>query len=131
MSRIVKTIKRLSRRAGGTRQEFTVTRAPKSTYGADGFPVNGATTTLTIKGVIQPVNADSEGGRILQTMPAAFHGSELRTIWTETQLIGLTNDNEPDTILIDGDTWTVVRVAHWIALGEEYYKAVIAKQGTP
>lgn len=81
-------------------------------------------STFSILACAQPLN-----GRDLMRLPEGMREREAMALWTRTELRGKLADNDPDSVVIDGDTYEVTTVKRWANLGN-YYRAVVVKTVT-
>ena len=102
--------------------DYTVTRSANGTY-VNGRLVAGAPSTFSIEASIQPVT-----GRELQALPEAYHGEEVKVIYTVTELLAAPT---PDVVTIDGEAWEVFKCQRWQAFGGTHYRAHAARSETP
>jgi hypothetical protein len=102
---------------------YTVTRQSPSDYGDDGRLQDPTTSTFDVVASVQPVN-----GRELQRLPEGLRTSEVRKLYTATQLKTQGAAQDPDLIQIDGDSWEVQTVERWDILGG-YWKVLVSKVG--
>ena len=109
-----------------TATSYTVTRTAAGSY-TTGLYTSGATSTFTIVASIQPFGM----GRNLEAPVDGQHGSEVRVLWTTTELRTRAPLNDADTISIDSETWRVVQVERWQAFGEAFYQVRIARVTSP
>lgn len=100
---------------------YTVTRTPAATF-VDGWAVPGTATTLSIEAGVYPLT-----GRELEVMSEGQHGSEVRQLYTLTELWTRTPTHEPDQVTVDGELWTVQRLDKY----PSYYRALIARTAVP
>ena len=109
--------------------EYTVTRTATGAY-TKGRYTPAASTTLKVTGMLQPPTV-IESGRALQVLPEGQHSREIRILWTLTEMFTRTPTNDPDTVVVDSDTWEVLSVAKWIAFDTTHYKAILARVTLP
>lgn len=102
------------------RGPFTVTRKGASTY-TNGRASSPVPTTFATKLVVQPVS-----GRELERLPEGLRERELLSVWSPVELRTGAEEHEPDTIAIDGATYSVEKVEPWDKLGG-YWRAIAAK----
>lgn len=105
----------MSRRTTGT---YTVTRSIPSTDYDKGRPLPPTTSTLDIQANVQPTSGDD-----LESVPEAFRGHEMVSIWTTTELLAARpGANEADEIQVRGRRFRIIRVHRWDIEGG-FYKA--------
>lgn len=100
---------------------YTVTRTAAGSY-SGGLYTPGAESSFTIDAGIFPLT-----GRELANLPQGQHGTEVRQLFTLTELKTRTPSTEPDTIDISGETWEVLSVSQY----PSFYRALIARTDTP
>lgn len=105
---------------------YTVAREGSGTYVDGILQVGAADTPFSIVASIQPAS-----GRDLKNLPEAQHGEETRVVFTTTELRTRTPAGAPDTVMIDGEPWTVVRVERWQHWGTTHYRAYISRGLVP
>lgn len=106
-----------------TAAKYTVTRANGAGAYVNGLWVPGGTTTFDIVASIQPIS-----GREKQQLPEGFHTKEIRVVYTTTALQTQNGDALPDTVSIDGESWSVIRFERWQAFGGVHHVAYIARE---
>lgn len=104
---------------------YTITRTAPGGF-VKGRYTEGAQTTFTITGSIQPV-----GGRELEDLPEGQSGTEVRVIYTTTELFTRTPANESDYVTLDGEDWYVYRVERWQAFGGTHWVAYVSRLTSP
>ena len=104
--------------------DYTVTRTVAGSY-ASGRYTPGAPTTFEIEASVRPAS-----GRDLQQAEGVEHTTDLRRVYTTTELRTRTPTTEPDTIAIDGENWTVINVAHFGVFDGGHYRALVSRQVT-
>lgn len=105
---------------------FTVTRTVEGSFDDAGVYTPGGTSTFTIVASIQPVT-----GRDLSDLIQGQQGLETRVIYTLTELRTRRAGNDPDSIEIDDEPWTVIRVERFDAFGETHYRAYAQRTESP
>lgn len=109
---------------------FTVTRwLPSTALG--GVVTRGASSTFPIVASVQPVT-----GREIVPAPAATEGEEIKVLYTETEMRGVTKAGPPDQINIPNpsgvaETWEVKAAHKWDAFEEIFYVVFVSKRGKP
>lgn len=84
----------------------------------------GAPTVIPIVAYIEP----KTGGQ-LEDLAEGQRKNEIRTLFTTTEVRGGAN---PDTIVVDGDSWTFTNVERWDGLsGSPHYRCEIARTTNP
>jgi hypothetical protein len=104
---------------------YAVTRAATGSYSGGRYSA-GSTTTFNIDAVIQPAT-----GRVLDSLPEAQRGGEVRSIWTLTELRTRTPSSAPDVVTIDGEAWVVTTVKRWESFDPTYYFALALRGVQP
>lgn len=102
---------------------YTVTRVVAGSHDADGKYTAGASSTFPIVAYIEPTI-----GRELEDLPEGQRGNEVRTVYTETELLAAAR---PDSIAIAGEAWSVIRVERFDGLGGSHFRARAARTATP
>ena len=82
----------------------------------NGRYASGAQTALSIVASVQPAT-----GRQKLILPEAYHSEETKVIYTTTELKTQDGSYEPDILTINGDIYSVVKVDHWEAFGNDHY----------
>ena len=100
---------------------LTVTRTQAGTM-ADGIETPGTSATFTITASVQPLD-----GRELQALPEGERGSEIRVIYTTTELKTRTATTATDRVEIDGEPYEVISVATWKAWGSTHYRCLASR----
>lgn len=99
---------------------YTVTRASAANTYVDGVVVAGATTTVSVIGVVQPIP-----GKDLDRLPEGIRDNEVKYLWTKDEL-RCGPDKVPDRVSVEGSTWQVEEVRKWDTMGA-YWRAIIRK----
>lgn len=102
---------------------YTVTRRDASTYVNGRSTSDSTPTTFDIVAGVRPAT-----GRQLQQIVGLQHGTEVRAVYTTTELRTRTPDNEPDTVSIEGEDWEVVDLDHFPSFGGGHYRAMVARR---
>lgn len=105
-----------------------------SRYGAgtfvDGVYVRNTPTTLLIDCVTEPAfNLNRVIGGVNLDVSGAVEGqrtTDIRQIWTTTELFSRTPTNDPDEVALQGKNWTVARVERWDLAGTVHFHVVLA-----
>lgn len=104
---------------------YTVTRRGAATV-TDGVATAGAVTSTFSTGpaVLRPLN-----GRELQALPEGYHADDVRKLLTTADLRTLDHATglPADTVTIDGEAWTVFRVATTTAFGGTHRQVWLAR----
>jgi hypothetical protein len=114
--------------------DLTVRRRTSGGFSAEtGLWEPGPVTTFVIEASVQPATGMQRvvGGRDMRSDEEGQHVSDVRVIYTPTQLMTRSAEFEPDEIDYDGGTWTVVRVEAWNGPDgptDTYYKAMITRE---
>jgi hypothetical protein len=103
-------------------EPYVVQRAAQGSY-VDGVFVPGTSSTLSIRAAVQPLT-----GRDLLELPEGHHASEVRLVFTTTELRSLSPDSAADIVVIDGINWRVVEVSRWDFDGDTHYRAMVSKR---
>lgn len=84
-------------------------------------------TTFTIVAAVQPARGLPRitGGRDMLSNEQNQHVVEALVMWTVTEVKERTPLNDPDELVYEGRTYTVVRSERWDAFDEIYWKAVL------
>lgn len=111
---------------------YTVQRRAVGSYDLHGRYTEGALTTLSIVADVQPLD-----GRTLLDDPDGRRGTDRRLLITTTQLYAQSpvaaeasappSGFEPDTVLIDGEAWTVTEVETWRSFGDVHYECIVTR----
>lgn len=111
-------------------QDFTVLRADPASegyYDDNGNWVEGDNTTaqFDIKGSLQPIT-----GNDLQILPEGLKRTDLKKLYTRTELRSLDdgNETEADKINIDGSVYEVHSVEKWVGRRLQHYKVLLVKE---
>lgn len=100
---------------------YTVTRYSPSAYGSDGRLDASTTATFTVDACVQPLT-----GRELERLPEGLQTSEVLALWSPVELKTQGAGQDPDSVLIDGDSYEVQKVERWNTLGA-YWRVLLAK----
>lgn len=101
---------------------YTVTRRSPSAYVA-GRLQPATTSTLTISACVQPI-----AGIDLQRLPEGMRIDGALSLWTTTPLFTKGAAQDPDQMVVEGETFEVATVEPWGVVGN-YYKAVLQRMG--
>lgn len=118
------TIARLS-----TDFSVTVYRRAHGTL-VDGIYTQAAATTFTIDCVTQPafnLNRVIGGANMVGHVDGQMT-TDVRQIWTTTELFTQSDTNDPDEIDLQGHMWTVARVERWENRGQVHFHVVLTAQ---
>lgn len=99
---------------------YNVTRRTTGGYTAGRLNAP-STATVPIVAMVQPLS-----GRDLKRMPEGMQTSELRAIWTTSELKLAGGGFEPDLVTVDGISWEVQLFEDWAVLGN-YRRYIAAK----
>ena len=102
---------------------YTVTRRADGTR-TGGVYTPGATSTITIPAVVVPLGAQG-----LEVVPEGFKVGDLLNILTGTEL--RPSATGPDTIVVNGETYTIYSVNSFELDGEVHWEAHAARQAIP
>ena len=102
-------------------RDVTLVRHAPGAYVGGRF-VDGPATTSTIRAAHQPATA-----RDLQDLPEGERVDAQRAVWTRTMLLGADEaaGRRADSLIIEGETWRVVRV--WPRTEAGFWKAIVGK----
>lgn len=110
--------------------DYTVTRTLKGAY-VDGIYTPGATSTLTIRAVMEPATGLQRvvGGFEMISGHQGRTTNDIRVLYTRTQLFAQTPTHDPDLVTINGRQFTVFRCEPWdlakdAANNEVHYRAL-------
>lgn len=94
--------------------DYVVTRRATGTT-VKGIYTPGATTTLTIRAVMEPATGLQRvtGGFEMISGHDGQHVNDIRVLYTRTQLLTRTRTNEPDLVTINSRQYTVFRCEPW------------------
>jgi hypothetical protein len=115
---------------GAENPAITVTRRGIGTLDAGVYIPNPNPTTFLIDACVQPAfNLNRVvGGADLK---ATFEGqsiTDVRQLFTRTELKTRTPETDPDVLTLFGADWTVARVERWDGDDDFYFHVVITKQ---
>lgn len=91
----------------------------------NGRAVRPSPTVLLMDADIQPVT-----GRLLRSVPEGVDTEDVRVVFTDFELLvgtkpdGLNKGREPDQVMIDGEPWRVIRVAHYNVISGHYQATI-------
>lgn len=113
--------------------DFTcvVSRRVAGTY-VDGIYTRATPTTLTIDCVTEPafnLNRVIGGANLLPGGIEGQQATDVRQLWTTTELFTVSKNNDADEIRLQGKDWTVARVERWDLSGEVHFHCVITAIG--
>lgn len=66
-------------------------------------------------------------GRTLDAVPEADRTSDMQLVFCDVELQTRAPGHEPDSIEVDGESWTVVRSEKWKHWGERHWRVFIAR----
>lgn len=103
---------------------FQVERASGGTY-VDGHHVPAAPVLFTIAASVQPV-----GKTQMQLLPEGQRATDLRQLWTDTELFTRDANQAPDVIRIEGERFYVLNVAEYFSNynAPSHYSVVICRE---
>lgn len=111
-------------------QDFTVLRADPADegyYDDNGDWIEGDNTTaqFDIQGSLQPIT-----GNDLQLLPDGLKRTDVRKLYTKTELRSINDDTEQeaDKITIDGSDYEVHSVEKWVGRRLQHYKVLLVKE---
>lgn len=108
-----------------------VSRRVVGTY-VDGIYIRATPTTFTIDCVTEPAfNLNRVIGGVNLNVDGNVEGqrtTDVRQIWTTTELFTQNPAYDPDEILLQGKNWTVARVERWDLSGEVHFHVVLSAQ---
>lgn len=102
---------------------YQVTRRTASSWSAEGYPVDGTTSTIAIEASVQPkgsgadVRVDASGRRL----------DYQYVVYTETELRTLSPTSTPDVVTIGGEPHEVVAVELWTLDDFTHCRAYVAR----
>lgn len=112
--------------ADGTPGGYVVTRTPSGTF-VNGRYTPGTPTTFTIDAVVEP-----DSGREIKVLAEGQFAEDTKVLWTSTQLVTMSPNNVPDTLVINGDIYSVARIeGPWNMSNVTFYKVSVARQRVP
>lgn len=103
---------------------YVVTRTAAPTF-TDGVATAGAASTFTTgPAILRPLT-----GKELQALSEGYHADDTRKLLTTADLRTLDNATglPADVVTIDGEAWTVFRVATTTAFGGTHRHAFVAR----
>ncbi len=109
---------------------YTVTRRAEGTW-TDGIYIpNPTTTTLAIRGVVQPAREIQRvvGGRDMREREQNQYVDDVQVIHTDTEIWTRKPGYDPDMITVDGGQWHVIRVEKWTIGGVTFWMGVITRE---
>jgi hypothetical protein len=108
---------------------YTVTRRPRGTF-VDGIYVPAASTTLQVRGVIQPAREIQRvtAGRDMREREQNQYTDDVRIIHTDTEIHTRTRTLDPDHITFEGGDWIVIRVEKWEFGSVTFWMGVITRE---
>lgn len=109
---------------------YTVTRRATGTWSAGRYTKNASSSTFNIVASVQPAFNMNRiiGGRDLQHTDQGQSVTNVRLLYTTTELFTRNATNDPDEVSIDGSDWTVTRVEKWDHTGRVHYKVVVTEK---
>lgn len=115
--------------AGLATGTYTVTRHVTGTWANGRYTKSASPTTFDIVASVQPAFNMNRiiGGRDLQHTEQGQYTTNVRLLFTITELFTRRPGFDPDEISIDGSTWTVTRVEKWDHTGRVHYKVVVSE----
>lgn len=105
---------------------YTVTRTPSGSYTLGRY-TPASPTTFTITAVVEPF-----GGREIKVLPEGQFAEDVAVLYTSTELLTMSPTSVPDSVAIDGDNYSVFRIAGpWTLRGATHYEVYVARQRVP
>lgn len=98
---------------------------PGETVLVNGRAVRPSPTVLLMDADIQPLS-----GRLLRSVPEGVNTEDVRVVFTDFELLvgiksdGLNKGREPDLVIVDGEPWRVIRVAHHNVISGHYQATI-------
>ena len=108
--------------------DYVVTRKLLGAF-TDGIYVSGATSTFTINAVVESATGLQRvvGGYEMRMDAQGQRATDIRVIYTRTQLRTRDHLYEPDRITIDDDQFTIFRCEPWDLNGETHFRALATR----
>lgn len=100
---------------------YTISRRTGGTW-VDGRYTRASPTTLTATMSEQPLS-----GSDLETLDEGQSTNNVRKYYTTTELFSRKDNQDPDELSIDSETWIVINVETWKAPDETFYKVLAMK----
>ena len=113
-----------------TDRGVTVNRYGTGTW-TDGVYTRATPTTLLIDCIVEPAYNLNRviGGQNLYGGVEGQGATDIRQIWTATELKTRTATTDPDEVIgLQGKNWTVARVERWDLDGQVHFHCVLAAQ---
>lgn len=109
---------------------YTVTRRATGTFVDGVYVQNPTSTTLQIRGVIQPAREIQRvtAGRDMREREQNQYTDDVRIIHTDTEIHTRTPTNDPDIISYESGNWIVIRVERWAISGIEFWMGLITRE---
>ena len=110
---------------------LSVSRYAVGTWANGIYTPVGSPTRFTIQAVVMPAYNLNRvvGGADLHAMVDDEKVTEVRQLYTRTELRTRTPTNDPDIVTnYEGASWTVIRVEKWTLIDQTAFHVVISKQ---
>jgi len=109
---------------------YTVTRRATGTFVDGVYVPNPTTTTLSIRGVVQPAREIQRvtAGRDMREREQNQYVDDVQIIHTDTEIHTRTATLDPDIITFDGGDWIVIRVEKWKFGNVTFWMGVLTKE---
>lgn len=109
---------------------YTVTRRAKGTWASGRYTKNPSTTSLQVVAVAMPAFNMNRiiAGRDYKHDDQGQYATNIRVLYTTTELYTVNEGFDPDVITIDGAQWTVTRVEKWDHTGRVHYRVIVTEQ---
>ena len=104
---------------------YTVTRYGSGSF-SNGDWTPGSPSTFSIVASIQPISKPD-----LVTIPEGHRISDVKQVFTTTELRTRNGDADPDRITINSEAWEVYSVDHWPEFADHYVALVSRVSVTP
>jgi hypothetical protein len=116
---------------GAPNPALTVTRRATGSYSdAGAYVPNTSPSTFSLSAVVMPAYNLNRviGGADLKAALDNQKVTDVRQLFTRTELKTRQTGFDPDVVALEGAAWTVVRVERWDGDGDVAYHVVITKQ---
>lgn len=108
---------------------ITVTRRDEGTWSKGVYTQNPNTTTFAVTVAMEPATGMQRvvPGRDMLSDEQGEHVTDVRVLYTATELKARTPTNDADIVTYDNSTWTIFRVEQWALNEQIYWRAVMTR----
>lgn len=110
-------------------ETITVTRRGIGTWSKGVYTQNASTTTFTVVVAMEPATGMQRvvPGRDMLSDEQGEYVTDVRVMYSATELKARTPSNDADVVAFDGSNWTIFRVEEWALNDQVYWRAVMTR----